>query len=370
LPEFIKRNGTWTVRWREGGRGGKYLRKSGFATKGAAESFAATLAPRIAASLKLSASAAVGAMPLATLIERWIDRGRSEGRDAYYLASNRKQLLDLTQAMGWTLPGDVTPAEVARWRGIREGRNARLGAVLRACLRWAHEALEQPLHQRALVALRPPSRKRKAPKPLIDDDHLAACQARAQDLGGCAPALLHGLSTYGWRPITAARLRVRDLDLDRGEITLDVKMVGAHKHPLFPATLALLRPLVHHQPDHAPLFRTETGAAFGLGCREYCLSNWWRKRFPGMGPVYDLKRWALSRMQAGAPPWPRPLTLAEIRRFTGHRTTQALLIYLRDNDQTARDLVTPAAAESGCTVGAPKRTLAKLPASRRSGKTA
>ncbi len=353
MAEFIKRNGKWTVRWREGGRAGKRLRKSGFVTKGAAEAFAATLAPRIAASLKLSASAATGAMPLETLIERWIERGRAEGRGEIYLTTARKQLLAMAETMGWRTSADVTPAEVARWRGLQGGKNAVQGAILRACLRWGDEALEQPLHRRALIALRPPKRRRKVPKPAMPASNLDQCRTRAGYLGGCAPALLHCLTTYGWRPITAARLRVQDLDLVRAEITLEVKMVGEHRHPLFPESLSLLRPLTTDQPPSAPLFRTETGSAFGLSPGEYSIPNWWRKRFPGLGPVYDLKRWALSQMLAGAPPWPRALTLAEIRLFTGHATTQALLIYLRHSDQTARELVSGSPASMGSTVGPP-----------------
>jgi site-specific recombinase XerD len=153
----------------------------------------------------------------------------------------------------------------------------------------------------------------------------------AKQSPGCV-ALLRFLATYGHRPITAARLTVADLDLERGTLTLNVKGGDTIRHAVLPATIDDLRPLIEGQRPTCPIFRTVTGLPYldprATRTRQR-MPAWFRDLAARAGvkaSIYDLKRLAVSRLfAAGA-------DLATIASITGHRTPAVLLRYARTNE--------------------------------------
>ncbi len=327
--------GGYKVRWREGGRGSPLLASLVIANEAEAEDERADIEGRVNARRAISRSRALGpAMPLIDIAHRW-SAAKLADRKIKPIYANRtvKLFRQLSKDLGWKTVADITPAEVDRWRLLNNGKNGRLGATIRAVLHWAADR-GQPVPEGTWVALRPARAPRRARKPLPAAKDIKRWSKRADSISPDAGALVHCLATYGWRPITAAKLQVRDLNLRRGEITLrDLKGGGDDLvHPLLADTVARLRKLCAKREPTDPLFLDpRTGAAWmGEDDETHGMSEWWANHMDDHRGIYDLKRQAISTMLA------RGLAPQEVALFTGHKSLSQVLTYARTNEERAR----------------------------------
>jgi hypothetical protein len=329
MPYLEKRKGGHVVRWREGGRETKLLCTPLYERKDKALEKARELKAQVSARRPLKAGAD---LKMDEILQRYRVRRESQGARDIHLEKAHKRLMSMCKENNWTTPRSVTPASVEKWR--QDGGSPRAGAYLRAALRWAMETLDQAVDPRALIALRPRANRRRPKASLITDAQLATWQAKADECGENAGALIHCLSTYGWRPITAADLKVSDLDLADGTITTAVKGGDIVRHPLLPETLRRLSGIAEGRKPGEHLFldprKNEKGPQPWSpdSSRRGSIIDWCRTVL-GL-KSYDLKRLAISRMLARGLP---PQTVA---LFTGHRTISQVLAYARTNDEKAR----------------------------------
>lgn len=325
MPWIEKRPGGYVVRWREGGRNTPAQCTPIITRKDLAKAKAEEIADQVAARGVLRPGVDLS---MREILGRWKIAKAARGARDIHLDKAHTRLASLTAAQGWTNTRKITPATVEEWR--QAGGSPRGGAMLRAVLRWASETCDQYVDPRAMVALRPRPTKRRPRKELPPAAYVTNWQAKADKASPSAGALVHCLGTYGWRPITAADLVVGDLDLEAGMITTAVKGGDIVRHPLLPATLKRLRPLVADRAKAEPLFlHPETGKAWNPSsssgfsivrwCRDYlCMSS------------YDLKRWAISTMLE------RKMEPQTVALYTGHRTLSQVLTYARTNEEKAR----------------------------------
>lgn len=319
-----KRPGGHVVRWREGA---KLLCSTVYRRKDEAQAKAREVESRIAA----RRPAHVGAdLDMTEILERYRLRRTSMGGRAIHVDKAHKRLASLCAENKWTNARSVTPASIERWK--LAGGSPRAGAYLRAVLRWAMETLDQAVDSRALVALRPRPLRRRPKAGLATEVQLAEWQAKADACGDNPGALVHCLSTYGWRPITAADLKVGDFNATEGTVTTAVKGGDIVRHPLLPETIARLQTITAGRPADAPLFldpraKEPRGWEPDASKRDSII-DWCRTQL-GL-KSYDLKRWAISRMLS------RGLAPQTVALFTGHRTISQVLTYARTNDEKAR----------------------------------
>lgn len=285
---------------------------------------------------------------LDALVDAW---ARSQA-DSPYSRQVRAAAVRVFLATGWTTVGNLSRAALERWNGQAGGRAwkvpgrgvTRYWQYLRTVLRWAAEVHHVPVDPDVL-ALSPPRRPRRPGRPLLTDREADTIRAESMRHGLRAAALIDYLLTYGARPITACRLRVRDLDLARCELTIpDAKRSGGWVHPVLPDQAAVWRslaadaapadaPLFPHPHDDRPWRIDHLGRA-----SEVC--NWYRnavvKRPIRLGllpphAIYDLKRYAITRALAEG------LDSATVALFTGHMDLSQVLRYARTNAQRAID---------------------------------
>ncbi len=324
MPSIEPYHGGYRVRYREGGRGSPLKATQKLGTKREAIQAEADIARMLAARRSLTSRAGTR-LPFDEVVTRWIN-ARAQPEGAYSKEAGR-WLLTTAKERSWLTTADLTPQEVAAWKAAKAHWNGRRGAVLRAVLRWAGEQLEQPVDPRSLVLLRPRQSQRPAPVGLLPVATVAGYEAKAAEQSASCRALVHCLSVYGWRPVTAARMTVAAVDLKAKRIDLGILKGGnAWSHPIFPATVDLLRPLLKGRKQSDPLFTApRTGDAWG---ERYGIIHWWH-RMNGAGGIYVLKRYAISNMRRGREPWTRALTISEIQLFTGHLTASQVLGYFR-----------------------------------------
>ena len=265
-------------------------------------------------------------LTLGEILVRWGKDKVGTGNDPLHTAAAVSRLRHLTAARNWSGTAAVTALSVSDYR--RDGGSPRTCAFLASVLRWSRDVLDQYVDPKALLALRPGRAGRKPSPTLLTFEQVSALESLAQSQSASAGALVHCLSTYGWRPITAARLRVSDLDLADGTITCSVKGGDVVRHPLLPETIARLRWLVAKSSPTEPLFiDPRSGKAWGLTSAGV-IDQWSRNHL--RTKVYDLKRYAISRMLSrGIPP-------QDIAAFTGHRTISQVLKYSRSNETQQR----------------------------------
>lgn len=324
----------YRVMWREGGRGSpkKYTplitsKKDALAAKERIEGEVAANAP-----IRRGVT-----LPLVELLERWRVARVNDGNDPFFALRDKTRLLHHVTEQGWTTTADLTPMAVLTWRGDSD-RTSGASRLWQAFLRWCRDYADQPIHAKVLVALRPPRREEVEPGRLLSTEEVAALEAKATKLSPDYGALVHCLATYGWRPITAARLTVADLDLDAGTIRTRVKskkVKGGRVvvHPLHPTTLALLRPIVAGRKPEDPLFIDgRVGKAFdavGAKGAGRTISLWCRDHLGEQ--VYNLKRYAISRLLEAMIP------VKTIMLFTGHTTERQVYKYGRSNEEKQRE---------------------------------
>lgn len=322
MPWIEDRPGGYIVRWRDsdGSHCTEVIDRKPLALVRKAE-----IATELAARRQAKTATDI---PLAEILKRYQLRQIARGSRDIHVDKQVGRMARLCLDQHWALCRQVTPASVEEWR--QGGGSPRAGAYLRAVLRWAKETLNQRVDDRALVALRPRPLSRRPKPALVTIAQIGQCQDQADKLGPEVGTLVHCLATYGWRPITAADLKVQDLDLATGTITTLVKGGDTVRHPLLPETLARLRPLVKGRGGHEALFLMPfTGEVWSPNASEATSISRWLFKALGLR-AYDLKRWAISSMLA------HKLEPQTVALFTGHRTISQVLTYARTNEERAR----------------------------------
>lgn len=326
----------YRVVWREGGRGSKKLRTPKIETK----EKALEALDRIEAEQAAKAPMRQGiALPIVELLERWRSDRVGNGNDATFSKMDSNRLLVQRELRGWTLTTDVSPEAVMTWKKSTT-RVKGNSSLWRAFLTWCRDYAKQPVDAQTLIALRP-GRKVNSMQTgrLLTREEVDALQAKAAAISPDCEALVHCLSTYGWRPITAAKLKVSDVDLDEGTIVTQVKGRKVIKHPLHPISIKMLTPLIiERQPDDPLFLDPRTGKAFSP-VNGYNISMWSRDHLKEK--VYNLKRFAITTLLDAR------LDVATIMLFTGHSTAKQVYEYARTNENKAREalLQFPVAAQ-------------------------
>ncbi len=266
-------------------------------------------------------------LPMGEILARWRLAKVSTGNDPLHTSEAESRLRYLCNTRNWQGTASITAVAVSDYR--QAGGSARTCAFLAGVLRWARDTLDQYVDPKALVGLRPGKAGRKPSPVLMSADQVAMVEERAQAMSASAGALVHCLASYGWRPITAARLRVSDFDPVAGTITCQVKGGDVVRHPLQPETLRRLRALVASTEPDAPLFLDPRRDNEGWALRGSRTIDQWSRDHLRV-KVYDLKRYAISTMLGrGVPP-------QDIASFTGHRTISQVLRYSRTNEERQR----------------------------------
>lgn len=243
----------------------------------------------------------------------------------------------LADELGWLTANDVNLESLRRWKQERKGGVRQL-AYLRTVLRWASAAMDQPLDIRVDRALRAPQGQEADLQP-----YTAEQTQQVLDLAGLLGqgAIISCLATYGWRPITACRITCGDLRAD-GTIRIGIKRNGPWIHPIFPHHIAELGKLAHGRGADEPLFFSTANRPWRTGQAAHELSRWYRDNLhpaEAQGNIYQLKRFAITRMHRGLAPWARPLSIAEIQLFTGHRSKNQVLRYIKAHLDEARGVM-------------------------------
>lgn len=345
MASIEKRAAGYRVTWREGGRGAPQLHSGYHETKRKAEQEALRIEARLAARKPLQPGRA---LDLATILARWTASRLAQGRDPHSVAKAARRV-ELAAEGRWTALHDITPAAIDAWRTAAK-RTAGAARVLHAVLTYAQDYCDQDIERRVLVALRPGQRKRKAPQPLLSAAQVEAAMVEARKQGPSAAALLHCLSTYGWRPITAARLTVASLDAAGGTICTANKGGHTNRHHLLAQTLAMLAPLVAGRDDAAPMFideRQDPPRAWKL----YSAGSIpdWCEHVAGV-MSYDVKRFAITHLL-------EVMSAKEAQAITGHLTLSQLLVYPRRSEESGKAAVEKLARSLG-TPGSTGRILA------------
>jgi hypothetical protein len=321
-------NGKHCLRWREGD---KQLSRS-YDTKRAALLDLERMETREAVAKPHSKGAILS---LDEIIERWTQTKISSGHEPAHIKKAAERCRGLANRQGWTKTADVTAESVQAWKTTGAPRS---GATFRAVLRWAGDVLEQPVHHRAQSLLRPTGAKKAPKRPLLTDAQLKTIQKRADAFGPSCGLLIHCLSTYGWRPITASRLLVKDVDPEARTVTTRVKGGDIVRHLLLPETILLLWFLMRGRGPDEPLFLDpRTGLGWALSDTG-AIPQWFNSNIVDKKKdsfrIYDLKRKAITTMlQKG-------MRREQIVAFTGHRVLHQIDSYTVFNDETMTDALT------------------------------
>lgn len=299
------------------------------------------------------------AISIEELLERWRIAKLSENvvkpeRLSHYIDTVRK----VAGARNWTTTASITRDELRKWAvdsgnvGVKRERSYLL-AMLRVAVSEWDVAVDPKVLARRWERARVPDET----SPLLTDADALAIQTKADTYPPTCGLVVHWMARYGPRPITLAKMLARDVSLERGDAWLGHMKNGRPlRFPLFADTIARLRVVMEGLAPEAHLFRSMHNKPWTLrpanGGAEG-LTRWYTHSIDKRG-IYELKRLAITRMFQGTPPWTAPLTLADVKLFTGH-TSDEPLRYQRTNDERARALIGPV----GITfeVGASRREL-------------
>lgn len=317
------------------------------------------------------------ALPWREVLDAWKATRVAERAVAATVASEVHRTLLRILGEGeleWSTPADATPTAIAAWVTRRQGvGTARPLSYLRAVYRWAGRAYGQPFDAATWEAMKPPP-SREADVELMPDELVAGVVERAKAYGPSVACLFSCLATYGWREVTAGRLRVADVDLVAGTIRLQVKRrPQGVVHALTPEHVAQLRELVKDRAAAAPLFLRPHVPDGGLPGwidkhgRANPLIMFYRHHLapmrpkaepprppgarklrkdrkppmeidPRFGGVYALKRVAITRLNAAG------VDLRTIADITGHKTVTQVARYLRTSVSRTREALAKLAA--------------------------
>lgn len=344
MPWIEKRGRTRVVRWKTTNPDGtETVHASGRLTEPKAKALVDKLRAKLPDGRRRKAGVRIVDHSVGDLCTRWKAAKILEGGESSmnYAADAAKRAEAVADAAGILRVSQATGDTVRVHREAEGSRADRPFGYLRAILQWAVDELGVEVDQRFFVASRPPP-SAETECPVISVEQCEAMIVKAKRLEQWP--LVHCLLTYGWRPITACRLRVRDLNVAGLRITLKVKRTKKpHVHPLFAETVELLRPLIAGRRPDAPLFLSRRGKPWRTrGDSADGMTRWYGDNLhpiaPDAGGTNALKRWALDRMDRGLAPWKRPLTLREIRLFSGHKTDSQVVRYLRPSVREAEQL--------------------------------
>ncbi len=260
-------------------------------------------------------------LALSEILARWEKAKVGSGNDPLHTAATTSKLRNLVTSRNWSTTASVSALAVSDYK--QAGGSHRTGCYLAAVLRWARDTLDQYVDPKALTALRSGKTGRRPSPALMAGETVADAMRKAESMSASAGTLVHCLSTYGWRPITAARLTVSDFDPEGQTITCRVKGGDVVRHLLLEETVQRMAALVAGREPEAPLFLDpRTGEAWEV---QRGISEWSRNHL--RLKVYDLKRYAISTMLGrGAP-------AQDVAAFTGHRTISQVLRYSRSNEE-------------------------------------
>lgn len=323
----------WRVRWREGGRGSPLKPSPWFDSLGEAEEFQRKLDTRLAAAREVGNRLTI---PLDELVLRWEtwQRGRKQPRSERYIAETKRTLLRLIETHKWTTTEDVGELDVP----IGDFR------LVKALLGFARDRHDQTVNPKSLLPPDRPRRKRRKPAlPSLEDVlHMVACAQDWRDTNG---AIAHLVAVYGHRPqslihltpdafeISWVGLTPVDQSATQGFVTLTVKSGAEVRHPILPATVNLLWPIIERRRKLDPtgvLFLNHRGKSWRTG-QEFSA---WFHHYAGNGRgVYLLKRYAITFMYTGG------LDVPTISSITGH-STDTILRYLASNDDLQQKALT------------------------------
>lgn len=348
-----KRGGRWVFRWRPPGQ--KHQRHwpqppiyhKALALE-AATVFARELLSVHQASMKPGLRPA-DRWDFDTLVDRWLE-ARANVASAF---DHGRVCRRAAVHLGVTFLDELAVDHIRAYRLANHSESAL--RRLKGLLLWAREE-RQAVDPAVLKEMRPrvagKRSNNEALAGLITEPQMKAIRREA-DRRGQLP-LIHCLARFGWRPITANLLRVRDINLTTRIPTASLWVKQADEpyvHPLDEETIALLRPLIEGRQPGDPLFRNPRGERWkmeinplnGMEVSASQMRDWYRntcrRHAPGCGNIYGLKRYALTAMHEGRRPWKKPLSLRQIRLYTGHKTDSEVARYLRTNLDEAYDLL-------------------------------
>lgn len=337
------KRGRWRVRWHDAD--GKHRTSGWMDDKTAALRYKDQIEAESGAAKALDRNAILS---IGELIERYIRNRTDDDRTGERHASNvRSTLQRVAAARDWKTCADITGERAA---GLKLGEHR----LVKALVRFGAQ-VGQPADQRVLL-MRGPKRTRKPEKPLLKAEEVAALLDRAAEAGEATGAIAHCLATYGHRPESIVKVKVGDVDLTEGLLTLEVKGGDTIRHPLLPATLARLAPLCEGRGADEPLFlshlrgpapsKDEKGPVRPWKSGQELASFWYKyiggkvtvpkgadgkpKGKPTHPGIYELKRFAISSMLG------RGLDAETIASITGHREAKTVLLYARTNERKQR----------------------------------
>ena len=299
---------------------------------------------------------------LARILDQWKD----DAPGNVHRKTAAERVLAVCRANKWTRVEQITLRSITDWRKRadawavtkKEGADLeRVPSVERALqylltvLRWHNRHNKAPVDADVL-ALRPSDvtrgAARRPPRKLLSDDQVAAIRECSHEYGPRAAAVVDYLLTYGARPITACRLRLRDLDVEACTLTIpNAKHSGGWTHPIGPKQRDEWIAAADHADPEGPLFphyqAEQAGKKLARPWRINAqgsadeIKNWWRgtiaKRLKlpkESGGIYDLKRWSITRMLAAG------LDPATVAEFTGHLDQEIVLTYSVTNQERAK----------------------------------
>lgn len=278
---------------------------------------------------------------IAELIKRWRDVKTAEKRNRIsYLDEVEHELTTLAAERKWVRWRDITMPAIDQWKIDTGGVNvSKRLACLQALLRWGWRQYGLNIDP---VVLR--HRLAKAPRKVVADvllteKQVARIMTAATAKGPQVAALIHYLSTYGARPISACTRLVKDVKFDQAELLVDGKHSGQWSHALLPKTLDYFAACTKDRGLDEPLFldpRSGRGWEIGPDHAASSLCDWYLRTLgrPLVGRelqgIYHLKRYAITRMLA------RGMDPATVAKFTGHLDLSQVLVYARANQVTTR----------------------------------
>lgn len=301
------------------------------------------------------------------LVQAYIDARLSDDHPITVPFSRqlRERLASVFAHRQWTTAADVTLQAVDKWRVETKGKGvARMLAYLLAVLRWAAYHKDVPVDRKVLEIRRPRQKRKIKARLLLTDQQVRDAVDLAVDFGAHAHAIVHYLATYGARPVTACKLRVRDIDFsaDPPTLTVDAKHSGEWKHPLRadtakifavcatdPATgkqrhpaAPLFLPPIHEGQGRPMALASDGGWKLTDNGEAETLARWYYRniglplfaQYDGqtlvsddLCRIYHLKRYAITKMlDEGMSP-------KDVAEFTGHLSLAQVMEYARTSPE-------------------------------------
>ncbi len=270
------------------------------------------------------------------LIKRWHQVRLSERNvTADFLDTTRVEMIGLCAKRKWTRTADVTLSSIDDWRIDKKGKGIeRPLSYLLSILRWGAQNMGVAVDAKVLAykRARRPATDRDRQK--LSDRDVERIVEHAGGLGPQVHALIHYLSVYGPRPVSACRLICRDVDIAHTSLRAHGKRSGKWRHKIGVLTVKLFSLILVDRRPGDPLFLDpRTDKAWRLTKKGAgVLASWYHRNFKKVAPkglqnIYDLKRYAISRMlDKGIDP-------STVAKFTGHLTLSQVLTYARTDTQ-------------------------------------